>query len=590
MKRRQDDAFERHLHDSAYEQHLAYIWRHARSRYVQPWDRSSILNPCATFPRLPSHHRFNAASGTPTSDPRVLSAQASVPPKADASGFVPPVAKDAGKPWEVKLTENRLAALIKWERVLNSHKEHFGLMDKVSKDSGGVADLQVVLRDVFALKASSTLHNRVGPVLRYIKQCQDTGVAPFPLREAVLYEFLKGYGSKQAPTFGKSFLGSIAFLQHVLEAKLESPVFSTRVSGAASLMFLEKRKLQQKPPLTVQHVKALEGILFGEGGLPPCDQYAAGCFLFALYSRARFSDMQASGSLVSDVVETKDGPHGYLEASVTRTKTAYNLERKTRFLAMCAPIQGLSQDSWALRWLDIARVHGPEWGTDKPLLPSPVEGGGWQESPVSVEVGARWLRNLLHRTGQEASGVRALGTHSLKATWAAKWGVERDTRLIMGYHSSARGKSEVVYGRDNVAPALRILDTIIEAVSVGKFLPDSTRSGMFPNSVRQAKQPAPEDEISLSSEGSEDEEDKDPAEDEKAAEEVVGSWEPVPGLRKLLEDKPVFKHAVTRFLHVVSSEEGTHFRCGRRISTSYQECRELPKVLFPVCKQCCPDA
>ena len=65
---------------------------------------------------------------------------------------------------------------------------------------------------------------------------------------------------------------------------------------------------------------------------------------------------------------------------------------------------------------------------------------------------------------------------------------------------------------------------------------------------------------------------------------------PVPGLRESLEGKPVFKHAVTRFLHVVSSEEGTHFRCGRRISTSYQECRELPKVLFPVCKQCCPDA
>ena len=66
--------------------------------------------------------------------------------------------------------------------------------------------------------------------------------------------------------------------------------------------------------------------------------------------------------------------------------------------------------------------------------------------------------------------------------------------------------------------------------------------------------------------------------------------EPVPGLRKLLEDKPVFKHAVIRSLHVVSSEEGTHFWCGRRISTSYQEYRKLPKILFPVCKQRCPDA
>ena len=589
MKRRQDESFERHLRESAYDQHLQYIWKQAKSRYVQPWDRSPILNPCATFPSLPAHHRFTAASGSTVLPAQVPASKAGPPPKADVSGFAPPTAKEIGKPWEVKLTENRLAALIKWERVLHAHREHFGLMDKVAKGPGPRGDL----KDVFAMKASSTLHSRIGPVLRFIKHCQDTGLAPFPLDESKLYGFLKGYCSKQAPTFGKSFLGSIAFMQHILEAKLDDHVFSTRVSGAASLMFLDKRKLQQKPPLTVQHVKALEGILFGEGGLPPCDQYAAGCFLFALYARARFSDMQASGDLVSDVVDTSDGPIGYLEASVTRTKTAYNLERKTRFLAMCAGIQGLSQDSWALRWLEVAKEHGPEWGPGRPLLPSPVEGGGWQESPVSVEVGARWLRNLLHRSGQEASSVRALGTHSLKATclsWAAKWGVDRETRLIMGYHSSSRSKSDVVYGRDNVAPALRVLDTIIASVAVAKFLPDATRSGMFPNSARQGRQLVAEDEISLSSEGSEDEEDKDPAEEEKAIDEVVGPWEPSQGLRETLEGKPVFKHAVTRFLHVVASEEGTHFRCGRRISTSYQECKSLPKVLFPVCKQCCPDS
>ena len=590
MKRRQDESFERHLQDSAYEQHLEYIWKQARSRYVQPWDRSPILNPCASFPNLPAHHRFNAASGSTALPAQAPTSRVGPPPKADVSGFAPPKAKEVGRPWEVKLTENRLAALIKWERVLNAHKEHFGLMDKVAGDA---TNLQTVLSDVFATKASSTLHSRVGPVLRFIKHCQDAGIAPFPLREAVLYDFLKGYCCKQAPTFGKSFLGSVAFVHHILEAKLEGSIFSTRVSGAANLMFLEKRKLQQKPPLTVQHVKALEGILFGEGGLPPCDQYAAGCFLFSLYARARFSDMQASGDLVSDVVETRDGPQGYLEASVSRTKTAYNLERKTRFLAMCATIQGLGQDSWALKWLDVAKEHGPQWGPGKPLLPAPLKGGGWQEAPVTVEVGARWLRNLLHRAGQDPATVRALGTHSLKATclsWAAKWGVDRDTRLIMGYHSSSRNKSEVVYGRDNVAPALRVLDTIVESVALGRFLPDSTRSGMFPNSVRQGRQLLAEDEISLSTEGSEDEEDKDPAEEEKAADEVVGAWEPVQGLRESLEGKPVFKHVVTRFLHVVASEEGTHFRCGRRISTSYQECRGLPKILFPVCKQCCPES
>ena len=54
------------------------------------------------------------------------------------------------------------------------------------------------------MKASSTLRSRVGPVLRFIKHCQDTGVAPFPLKEAILYDFLKGYGSKQAPTSARA--------------------------------------------------------------------------------------------------------------------------------------------------------------------------------------------------------------------------------------------------------------------------------------------------------------------------------------------------------------------------------------------------
>ena len=105
--------------------------------------------------------------------------------------------------------------------------------------------------------------------------------------------------------------------------------------------------------------------------------------------------------------DTSDGPRGYLEASVTRTKTAYTLERKTKYLAMCAPIQGLTGISWALKWWDHAAVHGPELGEDRPLLPAPLEGGGWQESPVSVEVGARWLRSWLYRSGQDLESYSA---------------------------------------------------------------------------------------------------------------------------------------------------------------------------------------
>ncbi|CAE7867940.1 unnamed protein product, partial [Symbiodinium necroappetens] len=283
--------------------------------------------------------------------------------------------------------------------------------------------------------------------------------------------------------------------------------------------------------------------------------YAAGCFLLAVFARARFSDMQGSGIMTEDVTTTADGPKGYLESSVTRTKTAYTLERKTRYLAMCAPVQGFT-DSWALAWRELARNEGPTVGVDRPLLPAPVESGGWQEDP---------------------SAVRALGTHSMKGYFAElvrKVGIGQD--------------SDVVYGRDNVAPALRALEPILEAIAMKRFKPDSTRSGMF-EGLREPEPRPEDDEISLSSEGSEDEENKDFAAEDEAVDAVVGRWEPSEGLRDFLERAPVYRHSITRFLHVVASEEGMHFKCGRRISTSYAICESLPDVLFPVCKQCCPD-
>ena len=48
----------------------------------------------------------------------------------------------------------------------------------------------------------------------------------------------------------------------------------------------------------------------------------------------------------------------------------------------------------------------------------------------------------------------------------------------MGYHSLSKSMSDVIYGQENVAPALRVLDTIL-SVAVGKFLPDSINTGCF---------------------------------------------------------------------------------------------------------------
>ena len=67
---------------------------------------------------------------------------------------------------------------------------------------------------------------------------------------------------------------------------------------------------------------------------------------------------------------------------------------------------------------------------------------------------------------------------------------------------------------------------------------------------------------------------------------------PTVGGLKLLKHLVCYLKSVTGYglaFGIAASEEGTHFKCGRKISTSYAICEHLPNVLFPVCKQCCPD-
>ena len=74
--------------------------------------------------------------------------------------------------------------------------------------------------------------------------------------------------------------------------------------------------LIQNPPIKVAHVEILEGILQGDPNLKPHDKVAAGFFLWMVYARARFSDAQASSTIVKDTIETELGRDGFLEALV----------------------------------------------------------------------------------------------------------------------------------------------------------------------------------------------------------------------------------------------------------------------------------
>ena len=127
------------------------------------------------------------------------------------------------------------------------------------------------------------------------------------------------YCKRAVPTFGSSFVGSVAFTYHLLEMEGSDGFFSTRLTGAAKGLYLEKRKLVQKPALSVSQVKALEKIVVVvEKGTPSSFprigmRQGASCTVCAM---PRFSDVPSSGDIFKDVHETKDGLVGFLDARV----------------------------------------------------------------------------------------------------------------------------------------------------------------------------------------------------------------------------------------------------------------------------------
>ena len=581
------------VREDEYMQHLAHVLSQGVPAQRQPWEIGPVLGSSSVLPEVMPRHRrqvlVQVAAATP--------AQVVQPnPIAEALAAAPAAPRPPSKrvlPWKVAKDMDRRAALAKWERLLWPYMEHFPPLLAFHKDceSGRVMPLEVCLEDVFAGRATATLHARAGPLARFEKYCKDRCEFPFPLTEACVYAFLDALREKCAATFPQSFLHTVNFLKFVLGLVLEADVLGPRVKGLAKRKYLEKRALVQRPALKAVMVLALEHIVLGMGNYTPADRVAAGFFLFLIFGRARHSDGQAAGMLEFEHQGEGSSFEGYIEARVQRSKTSYTLKRKTRFLPIVAVMRGLADEPWGLAWQQLLRDAGPKLGPEMPLLPAFGEGGVWQEAPAKPAYSAKWLRNLLYRHGFDVGSVKPLGTHSCKATalsWCAKYGISREVRSLLGYHSQGKGSgnTDLVYGRDNQAEPLRQLQKVVRAVADRSFDPDALRSGYFKDGTAP---PAEEPVSDSSTEASDDEEDVDHEDEERALDSLDG-WEPQAGLADRLAGRAVFRHGISRIIHLVESEEGTHFSCGRGITTSYVSCGQIPKILHPLCKQCFPSA
>ena len=498
--------------------------------------------------------------------------------------------------WEQQLNSQRIAAIRKWVRIILTAAVAFDLGRRLEKGAPLGGSIAAGLKHVFSGKATGTLHNRAGPILRYIQWCNNNAVIPFPVFERNVYNFMVEVGNSAAPTFLRSFLVSLTFCNFVLGLTgSDDAIASQRVQGCARESYLMKRKLQQRPPLSVAQVKALEQYVSSMRGTPR-DVYAAGCFLLCIYMRARFSDMQHMTDIVVDEVVSEGNVAGYIEAKVTRSKSAYTTERKTMFLPMAAPLIGVGGKDWFKQWQQARMLSSVPRGEELPLLPQPA-GNGWLRVPMTASMGGDWLRKILVALGFDHNQVKDIGTHSCKATclsWMSKAGIDIASRRLLGYHVDPSTKTCLVYSRDAASGPLRELDKVIGWIRELKFDPDSTRSGYFNVTVGTAE---PEnvdvEEEDDSASDTEDSADEEPSEEqhrdlERATDDVVGEWNEhstVEGLQ--LEAEPtLFQNRNTRYYHVCADESEMHFRCGREISASYNRVQCRPRFFSPQCSIC----
>ena len=247
-----------------------------------------------------------------------------------------------------------------------------------------------------------------------------------------------------------------------------------------------RREKRQARVLSVAEVASLEEFLSNERNFI-IDRFAAGCFLFALYSRSRWSDLRCVYSYTADIVEIEGKITGYLKYKTRSHKTARLVQKQGLSMPLVAPVWGVGKTPWVLEFVKVARLADrPLEHLDQvPMLPAPTEDGQWTDRSTSTLQAKKWLLSILFRVlGQDPD---ATTIHCLKSTalsWAGKAGLSAEVRQILGHHSTGK-KSHEIYNRDLLADPLRQFDLLLQRIRAGAFLPDSSRSGMMTSTANE---------------------------------------------------------------------------------------------------------
>ena len=374
--------------------------------------------------------------------------------------------------------QDRGAALATIWRIVAKHFPQASAVRVVlEEDSDPLGS--VSLRAMVERKATSTLQKRACSLRMYDAWLSSSTVASGFGDEPTVFAYATHLFEDKAPaTRAAALVESLNFLEGVFALDLLQVRASARIKGMCVRSLRTRAAVRQRATFTVELVKVLERILADDAGKGGSDGVLAGAALFSIYARVRIGDLRRC--CVEPMLDVVNG-RGYVETEFLDHKTAVPGTRKA--LPIVAPACGLS-GPWAARWMATRRSAGLNAANDMTILPAMGEAGVWTDVPFTTVEFASSVREVLLRHGVSAEALTNIGAHSMKATllsWTAKYGIAKPIRRTLGYHTDANDKAVETYSRDAMALPLRELERVLEAVRVGSFFPDSTRSGLFKN-------------------------------------------------------------------------------------------------------------
>ena len=331
-----------------------------------------------------------------------------------------------------------------------------------------------------SVKSTGTLMKRASSLMIYKTWFLGSGlrVQDFCAEHAIFRYVYMLYTDKAPATRASALREAMNFLAGLTGADVSNMRASARISGMCSTLLRSKGEVRQRRPLTVKQVATLERVLADDGGRGSADAIIAGTALFAVFSRSRVGDLRRCAT---EPELDMHGGSGYVEARFLDYKTAKPGTR--RALPVIATVHGVTATTWAVSWRTARQAAGLNADEQKTLLPAMSANGGWLAAPWTTVEFAAAFRGVLLRAGHDATELENVGARSLKTTcltWASKHGVPKDIRCTLGYHVASDDHTVETYSRDGMSHPLRCLDKVIADIRIGHFLPDTTRSGVFP--------------------------------------------------------------------------------------------------------------